>query len=148
VAEEFTSRHLGPRPGDVASMLRVVGAPSLDALMDEIVPADIRLGRALNLPAAESEFEFHARLRAIAAKNHAYRSYIGLGYHDTITPAAIAQNVFENPGWYTPYTPYQAEIAQGRLESLLNFQTMVIDLTGMEVANASLLDEATAAAEP
>ena len=128
-------------------MLETVGAASLDALIDEIVPSDIRLRRTLDLPAALSEFEYHRHLRGIAAKNVVLRSYIGLGYHDTITPAVIQRNVFENPGWYTPYTPYQAEIAQGRLESLLNFQTMVIDLTGMEVANASLLDEATAAAE-
>jgi glycine dehydrogenase len=128
-------------------MLHAVGAASLEALIDEIVPADIRISRALSLPDAETEFGYHRRLRGIAAKNRVCRSYIGLGYHDTITPAVIQRNVFENPGWYTPYTPYQAEIAQGRLESLLNFQTMVSELTGMEVANASLLDEATAAAE-
>src|SRR5690349_20869917 len=128
-------------------MLHVVGAASLEALMDEIVPADIRLASPPALPAAETEFEYHRRLRSIAAKNRVARSYIGLGYDDTITPAVILRNVFENPGWYTPYTPYQAEIAQGRLESLLNFQTMVSELTGMDVANASLLDEATAAAE-
>jgi glycine dehydrogenase len=128
-------------------MLQAVGASSLDALMDEIVPQDIRRSTPLNLPDADSEFGYLQRLRGIAAKNRVFRSYIGQGYHDTITPAVIARNVFENPGWYTPYTPYQAEIAQGRLESLLNFQTMVKDLTGMEVANASLLDEATAAAE-
>ncbi len=128
-------------------MLAAVGAPSLDALISEIVPSDIRATKPLALPAAQSEFEYHRELAALAARNRVFRSYIGLGYHDTITPAVIARNVFENPGWYTPYTPYQAEIAQGRLESLLNFQTMVSDLTGMEVANASLLDEATAAAE-
>jgi len=128
-------------------MLQTIGAPSVDALISEIIPADIRSNRALALPAALGEFEYHRELRALASKNRVFRSYIGLGYHDTITPAAIARNVFENPGWYTPYTPYQAEIAQGRLESLLNFQTMVSELTGMEVANASLLDEATAAAE-
>src|SRR4030095_5815563 len=128
-------------------MLKAVGASSLDALMNEIVPQDIRREKPLSLPEADSEFGYHQRLRGIAAKNRIFRSYIGLGYHDTITPAVIARNVFENPGWYTPYTPYQAEIAQGRLESLLNFQTMVGNLTGMEVANASLLDEATAAAE-
>ena len=128
-------------------MLQTIGAPSVDALISEIIPADIRSNRPLALPAALGEFEYHRELRALASKNRVFRSYIGLGYHDTITPAAIARNVFENPGWYTPYTPYQAEIAQGRLESLLNFQTMVSELTGMEVANASLLDEATAAAE-
>ena len=128
-------------------MLSTVGAASLDVLMDEIVPADIRRTTPLALPDAETEFEYHRRLRTIAGMNRVCRNYIGLGYHDTITPAVIQRNVFENPGWYTPYTPYQAEIAQGRLESLLSFQTMVTDLTGMEVANASLLDEGTAAAE-
>jgi glycine dehydrogenase len=128
-------------------MLKVVGASSLDGLMSEIVPAAIRLDAPLTLPEPDTEFGYHQRLRALAAENKVFRTYIGLGYHDTITPAVIARNVFENPGWYTPYTPYQAEIAQGRLESLLNFQTMVTDLTGMEIANASLLDEATAAAE-
>ena len=128
-------------------MLRVIGTRSLDALIAEIIPSDIRLARPLALPDPESEFRYHQRLREIASANRVCRSYIGLGYHDTITPAVIQRNVFENPGWYTPYTPYQAEIAQGRLESLLNFQTMVSDLTGMAIANASLLDEATAAAE-
>jgi glycine dehydrogenase len=147
VPDTFHTRHIGPQSGDLERMLERVGVRSLDALMDEIVPKDIRSARALSLPAAESEFAYHQRLRTVAAKNRVCRSYIGLGYHDTITPPVIQRNVFENPGWYTPYTPYQAEIAQGRLESLLNFQTMVSDLTGMEVANASLLDEATAAAE-
>jgi glycine dehydrogenase len=128
-------------------MLRVIGASSLDALIAEIVPAGIRLSKGVDLPAADTESGYLRRLRGIAAQNRVFRSYIGLGYHDTITPAVIQRNVLENPGWYTPYTPYQAEIAQGRLESLLNFQTMVSDLTGMDVANASLLDEATAAAE-
>src|SRR5690242_14803936 len=127
-------------------MLETVKAPSLDALIDEIVPRPIRLAAPLTL-AAETEAGYLQRLRGIAAKNRVCRSYIGMGYHDTHTPAVITRNVFENPGWYTPYTPYQAEIAQGRLESLLNFQTMVEELTGMPVANASLLDEATAAAE-
>src|SRR5688500_5747794 len=128
-------------------MLPIVGTASLESLADEIVPADIRRSDRLDLPAPDSEAAYLARVRGIAAANRVCRSYIGLGYHDTITPAVITRNVFENPGWYTPYTPYQAEIAQGRLESLLNFQTMVSELTGMEVANASLLDEATAAAE-
>jgi glycine dehydrogenase len=127
-------------------MLAGVGASSLDALIDEIVPAGIRLTAPIDL-VAESEATYLQRLRGIAARNRVFRSYIGMGYHDTHTPAVITRNVFENPGWYTPYTPYQAEIAQGRLESLLNFQTMVEELTGMPVANASLLDEATAAAE-
>ena len=128
-------------------MLRAIGAASLDALIDEAIPASIRLQRPLDLPPAETEFDYLQRLKTVAAKNRVCRSYIGLGYHDTVTPSVILRMVMENPGWYTPYTPYQAEIAQGRLESLVNFQTMVTDLTGMEVANASLLDEATAAAE-
>src|SRR5690242_7014447 len=127
-------------------MLETVKAPSLDALIDEIVPRPIRLAAPLTL-AAETEAGYLQRLRGIAAKNRVCRSYIGLGYHDTHTPAVITRNVFENPGWYTPYTPYQAEIAQGRLESLLNFQTLVSDLCAMEVATASMLDEATSAAE-
>ena len=143
----FAFRHIGPRPGDRDEMLRVVGAPSLDALIDETVPGDIRLSRRLALPPPEAEHEYLSRLRGIAARNRVCRSYIGLGYYGCITPSVILRNVFENPGWYTPYTPYQAEIAQGRLEALLNFQTMVRDLTGMEVANASLLDEPTAAGE-
>ena len=128
-------------------MLRVVGAPSLDALADEIIPPAIRLEAPLALPPAETEHGYLRRLGAIASRNRAFRSYIGLGYHDTVTPAVIRRMIFENPGWYTPYTPYQSEIAQGRLEALLTFQTMVSELTAMEVANASLLDEATGAAE-
>jgi glycine dehydrogenase len=145
--DKFARRHIGPSPDDRDRMLAAVGAASLDALMDEAIPASIRLPRPLNLPPAESEHAYLRRLSSIARRNKTFRSYIGLGYHDTITPAVILRMVMENPGWYTPYTPYQAEIAQGRLESLLNFQTMVAELTGMEVANASLLDEATAAAE-
>jgi glycine dehydrogenase len=147
VSTRFQSRHIGPREADVDVMLRAVGASSLDALMTSILPADIRRRTPLSLPEAESEAQYLARLRTIAAQNRLWRSYIGLGYYGTHTPAVILRNVLENPGWYTPYTPYQAEIAQGRLESLLNFQTMVSELTGMEVANASLLDEATAAGE-
>ncbi len=143
----FASRHIGPRGDEVLDMLSAVGASTLTQLIDEVVPADIRLARPLNLPPAVGEAGYFRQLRDIAGRNQVARSYIGLGYYDTITPAVILRNVFENPGWYTPYTPYQAEIAQGRLESLLNFQTMVRDLTGMDVANASLLDEATAAAE-
>ena len=143
----FAPRHIGPSPPDRDTMLQAIGAASLDALIDETIPSSIRLQEPLNLPPAESEHEYLQRLAAVAARNKVYRSYIGLGYHDTITPSVILRMVMENPGWYTPYTPYQAEIAQGRLESLLNFQTMVADLTGMEIANASLLDEATAAAE-
>ncbi len=147
VSGTFASRHIGPRGDEVAEMLSAIGTSSLAKLIDEVVPADIRLSRPMNLPPADSEAGYLRHLRGIASQNVVARSYIGLGYHDTITPAVIQRNVFENPGWYTPYTPYQAEIAQGRLESLLNFQTMVSELTGMEVANASLLDEATAAAE-
>ena len=128
-------------------MLAALGYDSLDAFIDAVVPGDIRLARPLALPPARSEPEVLAGLRAIADQNQVFRSYIGIGYHDTITPPVILRNVFENPGWYTAYTPYQAEIAQGRLEALLNFQTLVADLTGLEIANASLLDEATAAAE-
>jgi glycine dehydrogenase len=146
-SDYFPSRHIGPSPDERDAMLREVGAASLEALIHEAIPASIRLKRPLNLPPAESEHEYLRRLTRIARKNRTFRSYIGLGYHDTITPSVILRMVMENPGWYTPYTPYQAEIAQGRLESLLNFQTMVADLTGMDVANASLLDEATAAAE-
>ncbi len=145
--DRFEHRHLGPSAADRERMLREVGAASLDALMDEVIPADIRLERPLALPAALSEQEYLRHVTAVGRANKPTRSYIGLGYHDTVTPSVILRMVMENPGWYTPYTPYQAEIAQGRLESLINFQTMVSDLTGMEVANASLLDEATAAAE-
>ena len=145
--ERFSARHIGPDADETAAMLKAIGAPSLDALIDEAIPARIRLKQPLNLPEGESEHHFLRALQQTARKNHVFRSFLGLGYSDTITPSVILRNVLENPGWYTPYTPYQAEIAQGRLESLLNFQTMVRDLTGMEVANASLLDEATAAAE-
>jgi glycine dehydrogenase len=145
--EQFHTRHIGPDKSERDAMLKVSGAASLDALIDETIPSRIRLDHALNLPDGQSEYEFLRELRATAAKNRVLRSYIGLGYSDCFTPSVILRNVLENPGWYTPYTPYQAEIAQGRLEALLNFQTVVRDLTGMEVANASLLDEATAAAE-
>jgi glycine dehydrogenase len=145
--DTFAPRHIGPRPDDVKLMLKEVGAASLDQLIEEAIPASIRLAAPLDLPAAESESAYLARLKTIANKNKVFRSFIGLGYSDTLTPSVIRRMVFENPGWYTPYTPYQAEIAQGRLESLLNFQTMVSDLTGMTVANASLLDEGTAAGE-
>jgi glycine dehydrogenase len=145
--ESFQSRHIGPDATERDAMLKVVGAASLDTLIDEAIPPRIRLKQPPDLPDAKSEYEFLRDLRVTAAKNQVFRSYIGLGYYGTVTPSVILRNVLENPGWYTPYTPYQAEIAQGRLEALLNFQTMVRDLTGMEVANASLLDEATAAAE-
>ncbi len=147
VSGTFASRHIGPRGNEVREMLEAIGTSSLAQLINEVVPADIQLSKPMALPPPDSEAGYLRHLRGIAGQNQIARSYIGLGYHDTVTPPVIQRNVFENPGWYTPYTPYQAEIAQGRLESLLNFQTMVSELTGMEVANASLLDEATAAAE-
>ncbi len=143
----FHSRHIGPRKEDVAQMLEKMGIASIDQLINETVPANIRLNRELRLPAALTEAEYLASMKAIAAKNKVYRSYIGMGYYGTFVPPVIQRNVLENPGWYTAYTPYQAEIAQGRLEALLNFQTMASDLSGLEITNASLLDEGTAAAE-
>ena len=140
----FARRHIGPSPDERDAMVEAIGVSSLDALIDEAIPASIRLTHPLDLPPPQSEYQYLRHLTRIARGNKTFRTYIGLGYHDTITPSVILRMVMENPGWYTPYTPYQAEIAQGRLESLLNFQTMVTDLTGMEVANASLLDEATA----
>lgn len=146
-SDSFVRRHIGPTPAERDAMLRTLGVRDLDALVDEAIPADIRLRRPLALPPGESEFEYLQHLRRVAAENRVFRSYIGMGYYGCITPPVIQRGILENPGWYTPYTPYQAEIAQGRLEALLIFQTMVTDLTGMEVATASLLDEATAAAE-
>jgi glycine dehydrogenase len=143
----FQSRHVGPDARQRAEMLGAIGVPSLDALIDQTIPPGIRRSRPLELPEGESEYEYLRRLKGIAARNTVARSYIGLGYSGCVTPSVILRNVFENPGWYTPYTPYQAEIAQGRLESLLNFQTVVRDLTAMDIATASLLDEGTAAAE-
>ena len=144
---EFTARHLGPNDHEAAQMLDVIGAGSLDQLIDKTVPPAIRLEQPLETGPGMSEFEYLEELKTIAEKNIIAKSYIGQGYYNTIVPSVILRNVFENPGWYTQYTPYQAEIAQGRLESLLNFQTMVSDLTGLPIANASLLDEGTAAAE-
>lgn len=145
--DKFVNRHNGPRENDIKSMLQKIGANSVDELIDQTIPSAIRLKKPLNLPAGMSEFNYHKHLRTLAAKNKVFKTYIGLGYYNTIVPPVIQRNILENPGWYTAYTPYQAEIAQGRLEALLNFQTMIMDLTGMEIANASLLDEATAAAE-
>src|SRR4029077_9256575 len=145
--DSFARRHIGPSEEEVRSMLREVGFDSVGALIDATVPKDIRLGRQLNLPEAKTEGEALAELRAIAQKNKIACSFIGTGYHDCITPPVIRRNILENPGWYTAYTPYQAEIAQGLLEALLNFQQMIIDLTALDIANASMLDEATAAAE-
>ncbi|MFM7158456.1 MAG: glycine dehydrogenase, partial [Bacteroidota bacterium] len=145
--DRFEDRHIAPRANDIQFMLDTIGVDSVDALIDTTVPNSIRLSRELQLPAPLTEQQVLATLKHIASANTRKKSYIGCGYYGTITPTVILRNILENPGWYTQYTPYQAEIAQGRLESLLNFQTMVIDLTGMEIANASLLDEATAAAE-
>src|SRR4029434_5383243 len=146
-ADSFARRHIGPNEEEVRAMLRDVCFDSLDALIDSTFPKYIRVNRELNLPESKSEGEALAELRAIAQKNKIARSFIGTGYYDCITPPVIQRNILENPGWYTAYTPYQAEIAQGRLEALLNFQQMIIDLTALDIANASMLDEATAAAE-
>jgi glycine dehydrogenase len=146
-SESFASRHLGPNDHQIKEMLAVVKAASVDELIAQTVPANIRLRSPLQLPAAKSEFEFLKHFKKIASKNKIFKTYIGSGYYNTITPGVILRNIMENPGWYTAYTPYQAEIAQGRLEALINYQTMVIDLTQLPIANASLLDEGTAAAE-
>ena len=145
--EQFQHRHIAPNQADTDKMLRTIGAETLDELIDQTVPAGIRLKAPLNLPPAKSEFDYLNSLKVTASKNKVFKTYIGQGYYDVIVPGVIQRNILENPGWYTQYTPYQAEIAQGRLQALLNFQTMVIELTGMEIANASLLDEGTAAAE-
>jgi len=146
-SDTFIHRHIGPDPADITEMLAVVGYDSLEALMDAAIPPSIRTPRPLALEGPRGEFELLGELQTIAHRNKVFRSCIGMGYHDTITPPVIQRNILENPGWYTQYTPYQAEIAQGRLEALLTFQTMVADLTGLPLANSSLLDEATAAAE-
>ena len=143
----FATRHIGIRKADIPGMLQRIGADSLEQLIKETIPQDIRINEEIDLKPAISEHQFLEDIGQLARKNQVFKTYIGLGYHETITPSVIKRNVLENPGWYTAYTPYQAEIAQGRLEALLNFQTMVSDLTGMELANASLLDESTAAAE-
>ena len=136
----FALRHIGPRENGQNLMLETIGVDSLDQLINETIPDDIRLKNGLNLDDPMTEHEYLLHIHELSKKNKVYKTYIGSGYHPTIMPAVIQRNVLENPGWYTAYTPYQAEIAQGRLEALLNFQTMVIDLTGMEIANASLLD--------
>ena len=146
-SEKFESRHNAPSPSQISEMLKAVRAQSIDDLIGQTVPAAIRLKKPLNLPPAQSEYEFLNDFKKMMSKNKIFKSYIGTGYYQCITPPVILRNILENPGWYTAYTPYQAEIAQGRMEALINFQTMVMDLTGMEIANASLLDEATAAAE-
>lgn len=145
--DQFVNRHNGPRQHEIDAMLKTINASSVDELISQTVPPAIRLKKPLNIAPAMSEYQYQKHLKKIASKNKVNKSYIGLGYYNTIIPAVIQRNILENPGWYTAYTPYQAEIAQGRLEAILNFQTMVMDLTGMEIANASLLDEGTAAAE-
>ena len=145
--DAFALRHLGPRETDLNQMFKTIGVANLDQLIFETIPNDIRLKNDLNLDAPMTEYEYLSHIQELGKKNKIFKSYIGLGYHPAIVPAVIQRNIFENPGWYTAYTPYQAEIAQGRLEAILNFQTTVIELTGMEIANASLLDEGTAAAE-
>ncbi|MDR0364095.1 MAG: aminomethyl-transferring glycine dehydrogenase [Bacteroidales bacterium] len=147
ITNDFLDRHNGPRRHELAKMCEVIGVKSVDQLIDETVPASIRLKEPLNLPQGINEFELLNRLKELASKNKIYRTYIGMGYYSSILPGVIQRNILENPGWYTSYTPYQAEISQGRLEALLNFQTMVCDLTGMPLSNSSLLDEGTAAAE-
>jgi glycine dehydrogenase len=146
-ANEFIPRHIGPNEADTNKMLKKIGAESLDQLISNTVPPAIRMKHSLNIPPAMSEHEYLKHIKEVSLKNKVFTNYIGQGYYDNIVPSVILRNIFENPGWYTQYTPYQAEISQGRLESLLNYQTMVSDLTGLPIANASLLDEATAAAE-
>jgi len=147
MTEKFVNRHIGPSQRDIDYMLGIIGVSDVDQLIDETVPKSIRSNQELELPSAQTEAEFIKNFKYLADKNKVFRSYIGMGYHECITPAVIQRNILENPGWYTAYTPYQAEIAQGRLEAIINFQTMITDLTGMQIANASLLDEGTAAAE-
>src|SRR6476620_11291360 len=144
---EFQPRHIGPNENETAQMLKAVGVSDLDELMEKTVPAGIRMQEDLDLPSPMSEFEYLQHIKEVSLKNKVFKTYIGQGYYDTITPSVILRNIFENPAWYTQYTPYQAEISQERLESLLNFQTVVSDLTGLPLANASLLDEGSAAAE-
>ena len=146
--DTFADRHIGvSNPDELKAMLDTIGVGSVDELIAQVIPQSIRLKKPLDLPAGMSEYEFAAHIRALADRNHPLRSFIGMGYYPCAVPAAVARNVFENPAWYTSYTPYQAEISQGRLEALLNFQTAVLSLTGMEIANCSLLDEGTATAE-
>src|SRR6202011_1545513 len=146
-ADQFVSRHIGPSDADIEAMLRVIGRATLDDAAAAAVPESIRSNHAMNLPPPIDEAAVIAELRGLASRNVLKKSLIGMGYHGTVTPPVILRNVLESPGWYTAYTPYQAEIAQGRLEALLNFQTMVCDLSGMAIANASVMDEGTAAAE-
>ncbi|PKP21281.1 MAG: glycine dehydrogenase (aminomethyl-transferring), partial [Bacteroidetes bacterium HGW-Bacteroidetes-20] len=147
IKDDFTLRHNGPQPEDLNIMLKTIGVSSLDELIDKTIPASIRFKEELPLPDGMTEGVYLNHVKGLFAKNKIYKSYIGMGYYNTYTPGVILRNITENPGWYTAYTPYQAEISQGRLEALLNYQTMISDLTGMTLANASMLDEATAAAE-
>ncbi|NDC40333.1 MAG: glycine dehydrogenase (aminomethyl-transferring), partial [Chitinophagia bacterium] len=145
--EEFSHRHIGPGAAETEQMLQTIGVSSIDELIDRTVPGGIRMQERLPISEPVSEAQYLNELKDLSLKNKVFRNYIGQGYYDTHTPSVILRNIFENPGWYTQYTPYQAEISQGRLESLLNYQTMICDLTGLPLANASLLDEGTAAAE-
>jgi glycine dehydrogenase len=143
----FSNRHIGPNSAEKSAMLAKIGVSSVNELIDKTIPAHIRLGRELQISEGLTEQEYLTHVQELGNKNRVFKSFIGMGYNETIVPSVILRNVLENPGWYTAYTPYQAEISQGRLEALLNFQTMIMELTGMEIANASLLDEGTAAAE-
>ena len=147
IKNNFHIRHIGPRAHEVDLMLKKIGVNSLDELIDQTIPEKIRMDRELKLADGISEYEYIQHIKNIGSKNKVFKTFIGLGYYNTITPSVITRNILENPGWYTSYTPYQAEISQGRLEALLNYQTMISDLTGLPIANASLLDEGTAAAE-
>ena len=145
--ENFTRRHLGPNTSELNTILSTISVESVEQLLEQTIPDKIRLKNDLNIPEGISEMEFLKEIKKLSSLNQKFKTYNGLGYHDTFTPSVIQRNILENPGWYTAYTPYQPEIAQGRLEALLNFQTMICDITKMEIANASLLDEGTAAAE-
>ena len=145
--DKFVDRHIGPGQDDVNEMLKTIGVSTFDQLINETIPSSIRLKESLKLNKPVTEYRFIENLKKIAERNKVFKSYIGMGYYNTITPAVIQRNILENPGWYTQYTPYQAEISQGRLEALINFQTVITELTGLKIANASLLDEGTAAAE-
>ncbi|MEN9253920.1 MAG: hypothetical protein Q6K26_03445, partial [Gloeomargarita sp. SZTDM-1c_bins_89] len=147
MTDSFVARHIGPRPAEQVAMLQFLGCRSLDELIDQVIPASLRTKTPLHLPPAQPEDQALATLKQMARRNQLWKTYIGMGYYGCMTPPVIQRNILENPGWYTAYTPYQAEIAQGRLEALFNFQTLITELTGLEIANASLLDEATAAAE-
>ena len=145
--KNFSDRHIGPHESEIPGMLNKIGVKSLDELIEKTVPDCIRLNKDTSIGEGLDEYEYTRYLQRIASKNKIFRSYMGMGYYETLTPSVIQRNILENPSWYTSYTPYQAEISQGRLEALLNFQTVITELTGMEIANASLLDEATAASE-